>query len=108
VLGWGGAAFAVAAWGAAGAFGSGAALSLPRHARAVRAAEPDVLVPINLLFAAAVAILVLRAALLPAAPWVGSPLAGGLEAWALLAAPHLIGVALRRRRIELGRAYGRR
>lgn len=108
VLGWGGTAFAVAAWGAAGAFGFGQTLRLPQHLRAVRAGEPDALLPINLVFAVVVAIVILRAALLPAVPWLGSPLAGGLEAWGLLAAPHLIGVALRRHRIELEGTYNRR
>lgn len=107
-LAWGGAAFALAAWGAAGAFGFGQALRLPRHLRALRAAGPDALLPVNLVFAVTVAIVVVRAALLPAVPWLGSPLAGGLEAFALLAVPHLIGVVLRRHRIELDHAYAGR
>lgn len=46
-----------------------------------------------------------RLALGPRVPWLGLPLAAGLTAYALVGLPHWIGIAVRRRRIELARLY---
>lgn len=47
-----------------------------------------------------------RLALGPLVPWLGLPIAALLTAYTLVGLPHWIGVAVRRRRIELARLYG--
>ena len=46
-----------------------------------------------------------RLALGPLVPWLGLPIAALLSAYALVGLPHWIGIAVRRRRIELARLY---
>jgi hypothetical protein len=46
-----------------------------------------------------------RLALGPLVPWLGLPLSVCLTAYVLVGLPHWIGVAVRRRRIELARLY---
>lgn len=46
-----------------------------------------------------------RLALGPAVPWLGLPLSALLVAYALVGLPHWIGIAVRRRRLELARLY---
>lgn len=47
-----------------------------------------------------------RLALGPLVPWIGLPIAAFLTAYTLVGLPHWIGIAVRRRRIELARIYG--
>ncbi|MCP4658811.1 MAG: hypothetical protein GY856_25650 [bacterium] len=105
LLGWLAAAVVVLACGAAGAFGNRQIPRFVRHARALRAGEPETLLAINIVFGVVVAIVVLRATFVLFIPWIGSPLAAGLEAWGLLAVPHMIGVVVRRHHLELTRLY---
>ncbi len=63
------------------------------------------LVTVDLVLAALLALVILRATFLPYVPWIGSPLAAGLEVWALLTVPHLLGVVARRHHLELSRIY---
>ena len=49
-----------------------------------------------------------RLALVPAVPWLFMPVVRALEAYGLLLAPHLIGVLIRRHRLELGKIYSPR
>ncbi len=105
LLGWLAAAIVVLACGGAGAFGNRQIPRFVRHARALRAGERDTLLAINIVFGVVVAIVVLRATFVPFIPWIGSPLAAGLEAWGLLAVPHMIGVVVRRHHLELARLY---
>lgn len=46
-----------------------------------------------------------RLAVGPVVPWLGLPLAALLAAYALVGLPHWIGIAVRRRRLELARLY---
>ncbi len=105
VLLWSASAFGVLAAGAAGAFGHRRAWSFRGHIRALSAGGLDVLIAIGTLFVLAVADLFGRLALM-ASPWLAAPLIALLEVYALLLVPHLIGVAVRRHRGELGRIHG--
>ncbi len=101
--GWLAAAFLAAAAGAVEAFGFDQAPRLARHARALSAAGADGLLAIDVVFALGLFAVVL--ALAPAAPWLFQPLARALSAYGLLLVPHLIGVVVRRHRLELGKVY---
>lgn len=105
VAGWGGAAFGVLAGAAAGVFGPRFVLRGARHAGALAAGAPETVLAADVVFATAVALVVLRVTVLPLVPWIGLPVVAALEAYALLAIPHMIGVVIRRRRIELARVY---
>ncbi len=106
VLTWLAGAVVVMAVGAAAAFGDRHAFRLRQHAAGLRAAETDALLAIGLLFALLVLVVLLRAILAAAVPWLGLPLLAAVESYTLLAAPHLIGVLVRRHRVELGQIYG--
>lgn len=103
--GWLAAVTAVAASLAAGAFGATRALRLGGHVRALAASGGETLVTADLVFATVLALVILRATFLPYIPWMGSPLAAGIEAWALITVPHLVGVVARRHHLELARLY---
>lgn len=104
--GWLAAAAAVLVWVAAGAFGTNRLARFPDHLRSLFLGEPETLIAINLLFTAALSVLVLRVTFLPFIPWLGSPIAVLIEVYTVLLTPHLLGVVVRRHRIELTKIYG--
>lgn len=105
VLLWLASAFFVTASGAAGSFGYRNVPRIVRHARGVRVAAPELCLVVNFVFGLTITVMVLRAILVPYIPWMGAPLAAIFEVYGLLTAPHLIGVAIRRHRIELVKVY---
>jgi len=94
----------VTACGAVGAFGRGACWRVIGHLRAL-AADADVSFAIHLVFVLGVAGVLLRVVPPPVAG-LDALLASALEAWALLGVPHVIGVVVRRHRLELAKLYG--
>ena len=105
LLGWLGTAFFVTSSGSVEAFGGRQMLRLARHGRSFGASEGDGLSVVGGVFLGALLLVLLRAALLPAAPWLFGPFVRAIEVYALLAVPHLIGVVVRRHRVELARIY---
>lgn len=102
-LAWLGTAFLVIATGAAETFGYRQAPRLPRHARALLAGGTDALFAVDVVY-----LLGLLAAILtfiPVATWLFMPVARALAVYGLLLAPHLIGVLVRRHRLELSRIF---
>ncbi len=107
LLAWLGAAFLVAAAGAAEAFGYGQVPRLARHARGLVAEGGEALLAIDGVCLLGLLIVLLAFALAPLVPWLFLPLARALEVYGLLAVPHLIGVLVRRHRLELSKIYRR-
>ncbi len=85
----------------AGAFGWRRAWSFRSHFRALAIGGLDVLIAIDALFALAVVDLLGRLALAPVLPWLAVLLVAAVEVYGLLLVPHLIGIAVRRHRLEL-------
>jgi len=77
-----------------------------RHFRALQAALGDTLVVVDVAFLLLIAVVLLRAAFVPTVSWLGAPLASFVEVYTLFAVPHLVGVLVRHRRLELARVYG--
>ncbi len=103
---WLGSAFVVTAGGAAESFGYRHAPRLPQHARGLIAGGSDALLTVDTIFLLAMLVVVLKVALAPAMPWLLMPLVRVLEVYGLLLTPHLIGILVRRHRLELGKIYG--
>ena len=104
-LGWLAVAFIVLAGGAVEAFGQGQLPRLARHVRAGSVGQPEALWIVDGLFGLVLAIVLLRTAVVPAMPWLATPAVRGIEVYALLLAPHLIGLLVRRHRLELSGVY---
>lgn len=103
ILGWLGAAILTAAVGAAEAFGRRHALRLSRHIRGLLAGGSDALLVIDAVFL--IGLLAVVAAHVPVAPWLFTPLSRAITVYGLLLVPHLIGVLIRRHRLELSKVY---
>ncbi len=103
ILGWLGSAFVVAAAGATEAFGYRQAPRLLRHARGLLAGGTDALFAIDVVFLLGLLAIVL--AFVPFATWLFMPTARVITVYGLLLAPHLIGVLVRRHRLELTKIY---
>ncbi len=103
IFAWLGAAFLVPAAGAVETFGYRHAPRLSHHARAVTAGGTDALVAIDVVFL--LGLLAVVRALVPVASWLLMPVSRALTVYGLLLAPHLIGVLVRRHRLELGKIY---
>ncbi|MEM7349570.1 MAG: hypothetical protein AAF657_02115 [Acidobacteriota bacterium] len=99
-------ALVVVGSGAMEAFGRIQALRLARHLRGFAVGQIETLLTVNGFFVLGVSIVVLYALLVPAIPWLGLPLVRALQIYGLLVAPHLIGVLVRRHRLELSKVYG--
>ncbi len=106
LLGWLAAAFLVTASGATEAFGGRQMLRLERHGRSLAATDGDGLLIAGGVFAGVLLLVLLRATAVPSAPWLFGPFVRAIEVYALLAVPHLVGVVVRRHRVELARIYG--
>jgi len=106
LLGWLATAAGVLAAGAAGTFGEPQAPRLDRHLRALGAAGSDLLLAVDAVFLLLLGRLLAASVVTPFNPWFGTLLAAALELYVLLLAPHLVGVAVRRHRLELSRVYG--
>ncbi len=102
---WLGAAFLVAAAGAGETFGHAQVPRLARHVRGLLAAGSEALLAIDGVFLLALLCVLLTFALGPSVPWLFLPLARALEVYGLVAVPHLIGVLVRRHRLELSKIY---
>ncbi|MEM7584323.1 MAG: hypothetical protein AAF560_13120 [Acidobacteriota bacterium] len=102
---WLGIALVVLVGGAAIAFGNRQIPRLAQHVRALAQGRPESLLTLDGLFAAGLVILVIRTALAPNLPWLGLPLAQLLTAYLLILAPHLMGILIRRHRVELSKIY---
>ncbi len=102
-LGWLGTAFVVVATGSTEAFGYQQTPRLARHARGLLAGGADALVAIDVVFLLGVLAFVF--AFWPTAAWVFLPLARAIMVYGLLLTPHLIGVLVRRHRLELSKVY---
>lgn len=102
---WAAAAVGVLVLSATAAFGDIHAWRFAHHLRALRTAEPDSLWAIHLLYGLTLLIIIVRTSFAPLVPWQGIPLAVALEVYALLVAPHLIGVVVRRHGAELSGLY---
>ena len=105
VLAWFGCALVVLLIGSTEAFGRPWLVQPARHLRALQAAPTDILVVIDLAFLALALLFLLRTALVPEI-WMGAFLVSVLEIYMLLTLPHLVGVLVRHRRLELARVYG--
>ncbi len=103
VLAWLGAAFLVAAGGATETFGYPHAPRLSAHARGLLAGGTDALLAVDVVFL--LGLLAVLLAFVPVAPWLFMPTARALTVYGLLLAPHLIGVLVRRHRLELSKIY---
>lgn len=106
VLGWVAATLGVVVCGVTEAFGQRQLPRLGRHLRAYATGQPETIWVVAGLFALVLIAVVLRAVAAPALPWMALPAAHGIEIYVLLLAPHLIGVLVRRHRLELARVYG--
>ncbi len=104
ILAWLTAAFLVAASGATETFGYRHAPRLPPHVRGLLAGETDALFAVDVVFLLGLLAVVL--AFVPVLPWLFMPAARALAVYGLLLAPHLIGVLVRRHRLELRKIYG--
>jgi hypothetical protein len=93
--------------GAGAAFGNGHLLRLGRHLRALAGDGGHAWWVAFCGLLLAFASLLLRLVVAPRFPALGLPLAALLAAYALLLLPHLIGLNIRRRRLELARLYAR-
>jgi hypothetical protein len=107
-LAWLASAGIVLAWGAAGACGRSRGWRFDRHFRALGVGGIDAQIAIGVLFILAVIHVLARLFFQGAAPWLGAIFAAAAEVYALLLMPHLIGVVVRRHRVEWARVYGRR
>jgi tetratricopeptide (TPR) repeat protein len=105
-LAWLGCALMVLLSGAVEVFGKAWPQKPQRHLEAFRAAPSDTLVVVDATFLLLIAVVLLRAAFVPMVSWLGAPLASFIEIYALFAVPHLVGVLVRHRRLELARVYG--
>ncbi len=103
ILAWLGASFLVAAAGATEAFGYRHAPRLSRHARGLRAGGTDALFAVDVVFLLGLLATVL--AVVPVASWLFTPISRALTVYGLLLVPHLIGVLVRRHRLELSKIY---
>jgi len=65
----------------------------------------ETLLVVDGLFALGLLIVLLQVFLVPEIPWLGLPIVRVLEVYGLLVAPHLIGVLVRRHRLELSKIY---
>lgn len=102
---WPACAFGITALGAAATFGDGQLFRLPAHAKALLSMPSSGLLLIHGLFIVSLAILLLRAVVVPSVPWLGVPIQAALEAYGLLALPHLVGSLMRRRGVDLAKLY---
>ena len=105
-LTWLGGAFFIVAGGATEAFGNAQALRPARHLRGLAVRQTEILLTVDGLFVLILLIVLLQAVLVPSVPWLGLPLVRALQAYGLLVTPHLIGVLVRRHRLELSKIYG--
>ncbi len=103
ILAWLGTAFLVVTAGVTEAFGYRHALRLTAHARALLAGGTDALFAIDVVFLLGLLATVL--AFVPVLTWLFASTARALTVYGLLLAPHLIGVLVRRHRLELNRIY---
>ncbi len=105
LLAWLGVAFLIAAAGAAEAFGGAQVPRLDRHARGLVAEGGEALLAIDGVFLLCLLAVLLKVAFVPLIPWLFLPLVRALEVYGLMAVPHLIGVLVRRHRLELSKIY---
>ncbi|MEM8961906.1 MAG: hypothetical protein AAGD38_10520 [Acidobacteriota bacterium] len=96
---------AVATLLAATTFGIRQLPRLGRHVGLLSSAQPDLATAVHIGFILVLAIIAVRVWLVPITPFLGYPVAAVLEAYTLLVTAHLIGLAVRHHRIELGALY---
>lgn len=99
-------AFLVLLSGAVEVFGKPWFSDPKRHLRAFEVAPGDLLFVVDALFVLLIAIVLLRGAFASTALGFGVLLASFIEVYALFAVPHLVGVLVRHRRLELAQVYG--
>ncbi len=104
-LGWLAAVLVVVASGAIEAFGQRQLPLVARHVRALSTGQPETVWIAAGLFALVIFAVVLRATAVPAWLWLALPAVQMIEVYTLLLAPHLIGVLVRRHRLELSKVY---
>ncbi len=105
LAGWLGLAFIVVGGGAAVAFGGRQILRLGRHGQVLLESEVATLLTVGGLFVVGLLIVILRSTLVPSVPWMGLPLVHLIVGYTLILTPHLIGVLVRRHRLELSKTY---
>jgi len=105
VLAWVAAVVLTLSGGVAGGLGPAQGLRIWRHPGGLTAAGTDALLVIDLVFLLPLAAFFVRVVLQPLIPWMGSPLAGAVEAYWLVGAPHWMGVLVRRHRLEMRKVY---
>ncbi len=105
IFAWAGAAFWVAAFGAAGHYGRGCALRIDLHLKALAGAKRDSLVFANIVFPLGIAVLLTRA-LFEQLPIVGAAVSGTLGAYWVFVSAHLAGLFVRRNLRHCDSVYG--
>ena len=105
VFGWLAVAFVVSAGGASEAFGTRQIPRLSRHARGLMVGGAEALLAADGIFVLIALMIVLGVTLVPSWPWLGLPLVRAAQVYGLMVAPHLIGVVVRRHRLELRKIY---
>lgn len=89
----------------AATFGGRFLARIADHGRALSASQAQLLLAVNSVFFLVAAGAILRIAFAPLIPWIGGPAAAALEAYALVGGPHLVGVLMRRYKVQLGHVY---
>ncbi len=105
ILLWPACALGITALGAAATFGDDQLFRLGSHSKALLSMPSSGLLLSHGLFIVGLAILLLRAVVVPPLPWLGIPLQAMLETYALLTLPHLVGSLMRRRGVDLAKLY---
>ena len=103
VLAWLAAAFLIVATGATEAFGYRQAPRLLRHVRGLLAGEAETLFAADVVFLLGLLVVLLGS--ISVASWLFQPITRALTVYGLLLAPHLIGVLVRRHRLELSKIF---